>query len=286
MNTGYREVPPQSHVTIPILQPINIMYENTAHIDHGKSTLADALLKLTGNIKENSMPQLLDSLQVERERGITVKAHTVSMLYTDPSGEDYLLNLVDTPGHVDFSYEVTRSLSGCQGALLLVDSCQGIQAQTLANYNLAKKLDLDIIGILTKLDLPNAQPKFYREQMSKVLEIDSKRIVETSAKSGLGIKDVLPAVVDGIMWPGGKTEDPLRALLLDSWFDEYRGVVCLIEVRDGCIKVGDTIQLKHNPTKKLNVSEIGLLTPDKHPVKELRSGHVGYLIAGLKALVR
>ena len=252
-----------------------------AHIDHGKSTLADRMLEMTGTIStRQKQEQFLDKLQVERERGITVKAQTASLFY-EYNGETYLLNLIDTPGHVDFSYEVSRSLYACQGAILLVDAAQGVEAQTLANFYLAFEQDLAIIPVINKVDMINADPDRISSQMEKIFDIPKNEILLTSAKTGLGVDKLFPAVIERIPHPKGNSENPLKALLFDSWFDEYRGVVCLIEIIDGSIKKGDRITSAHTE-QNYEVLELGLMYPDPTQKNALYTGQVGYLIAGMK----
>ncbi len=253
-----------------------------AHIDHGKSTLADRLLEVTGTIKKLKNEQFLDKLQVERERGITVKAQTASLFYTY-KGEEYMLNLIDTPGHVDFSYEVSRSLYACQGALLLVDAAQGIQAQTMANFYLAFQQNLTIIPVINKIDLPAADPERIALQMEKAFDIKKEELILTSAKTGVGIDKLLPAIVEHITYPKGDENKPLKALLFDSWYDEYRGVICLIEVVDGCLKKGEKIVAAHSGGI-YEILDIGIMHPDPEPTDELYTGQVGFLITGMKTV--
>ncbi len=254
-----------------------------AHIDHGKSTLADRLLEVTGTISDREKKaQFLDKLQVERERGITVKAQTASMFY-EHNGETYLLNLIDTPGHVDFSYEVSRSLYACQGALLLVDASQGVEAQTMANFYLAFDQDLTIVPILNKVDMQAADPERVAHQLETLFDFKKEEIIKASAKSGLGIQEILQAIVTRIPAPKGSTEKPLRALLFDSWFDDYRGVICLIALHDGIIRKGDLISLAQ-VHKSYEVLELGLMYPEPTPMDALYPGQVGYLITGMKSV--
>ncbi len=254
-----------------------------AHIDHGKSTLADRLLEITGTITEREKKeQFLDKLQVERERGITVKAQTASMFYTY-KGITYLLNLIDTPGHVDFSYEVSRSLYACQGAVLLVDAAQGVQAQTMANFYLAFDQDLAIIPMINKIDLPNAQPERVTKELEKLFDFKEQEIIKGSAKTGLGIHELLEAVIQRIPAPESGTEGRLKALLFDSWFDEYKGVICLIAIKDGSIHKGDIITLAQ-AGKDYEVLELGLMYPEQTPMEALYAGQVGYLITGMKTV--
>lgn len=255
-----------------------------AHIDHGKSTLADRLLEFAGNIDPlmKHEAQVLDNLQVERERGITVKAQTASMFYRH-RGQPFILNLIDTPGHVDFSYEVSRSLAACQGALLIVDASQGIQAQTLANYYTAKEAGLDIIPVLTKMDLPHADPKGVAEQLKVALGIEEHEILQVSSKSGLGVEALFPALVERIRPPNGEdtADSKLRALLFDSWFDQHRGVICLISIKSGEIRKGDRIATYHLGNQ-YEVQDLGILMPRPTATEVLKTGQVGFLIAGMK----
>ncbi|OGB83914.1 elongation factor 4 [candidate division TM6 bacterium RIFCSPHIGHO2_12_FULL_32_22] len=254
-----------------------------AHIDHGKSTLADRLLEYTGTISDREKKeQFLDKLQVERERGITVKAQTASMFYTI-AGQTYLLNLIDTPGHVDFTYEVSRSLYACQGALLLVDAAQGVQAQTMANFYLAFDQDLKIVPILNKIDLPNADPEKVARELEHLFDFKKEEIIAASAKTGIGIEDILTAVVERIPAPHGNLDKPLKALLFDSWFDNYKGVICLIAIKDGQISKGDKITLAHNNIT-YEVLDLGLMYPNEKPMESLYAGQVGYLITGMKTV--
>ena len=254
-----------------------------AHIDHGKSTLSDRLLEYTGTITNRiKNEQFLDKLQVERERGITVKAQTASMFYKY-NGITYLLNLIDTPGHVDFSYEVSRSLYACQGALLLVDAAQGIEAQTMANFYLAFEQNLAIVPVINKIDMAAADPERVALQMHNLFDFEDSDLVLASAKSGIGITDVLDAVVTKVPAPISSVDDPLKALLFDSWFDEYRGVVCLMAIKNGAIKKGDNISLAQTGNS-YEVLEIGLMYPDMTPLNALYAGQVGYIIAGMKTV--
>ena len=254
-----------------------------AHIDHGKSTLADRILELAGTIStRQKAEQFLDKLQVERERGITVKAQTASLFY-EYNGRIYLLNLIDTPGHVDFAYEVSRSLYACQGAVLLVDAVQGVQAQTMANFFLAFDQDLTIIPAINKIDMTNADPDRVANEMNRAFDIQKEDILKISAKVGLGIDKLLDAIVERIPAPKGADEHPLKALLFDSWFDEYRGVVCLIEVIDGTICKGDRITAAH-AGHEYEVLDIGIMYPEPYATDALYTGQVGYLIAGMKTV--
>ncbi len=254
-----------------------------AHIDHGKSTLSDRLLELTGTVSEREKTaQFLDKLQVEKERGITVKAQTASMFF-EHEGKMHLLNLIDTPGHVDFSYEVSRSLYACQGALLLVDAGQGVQAQTMANFFLAFDQDLTIIPVLNKIDLPAADPERVTKQITSLFDFKPEEVIPASAKANIGTTAILEAVIDRIPAPKVDPEKPLKALLFDSWFDDYRGVVCLIAVHDGMIKKGDQISLAQADAS-YEVLELGLMYPELTPMPALYAGQVGYVITGMKTI--
>ena len=254
-----------------------------AHIDHGKSTLCDRLLEVTGTLStRNKNEQFLDKLQVERERGITVKAQSASMLY-EYNGETYLLNLIDTPGHVDFNYEVSRSLYACQGALLLVDAAQGVQAQTMANFYLAFEQNLTIVPVINKIDMANADIPRISKEMETLFDFDDSEIIRASAKVGLGISEILQAVIERIPAPKSDREKPLKALLFDSWFDSYKGVICLIALQDGMLKKGDHITVAHSH-KSYEILEIGLLYPDQKPMDALYAGQVGYIVSGMKTV--
>ncbi len=254
-----------------------------AHIDHGKSTLSDRLLEVTGTLSTRTKnEQFLDKLQVEKERGITVKAQTASMFY-ELDGVTYLLNLIDTPGHVDFTYEVSRSLYACQGALLLVDAAQGTQAQTMANFYLAFDQDLYIVPVINKVDMANADPAKVAQELKTLFDFQQSEIVMTSGKTGIGIKELLEAIIKRIPAPKGNTQAPLKALLFDSWYDDYRGVVCLIALKDGIIKKGDKITLAQEG-KEYEVLELGLMYPNETPMDALYAGQVGYLISGMKTV--
>lgn len=254
-----------------------------AHIDHGKSTMADRLLEITGTLDvRKKQEQFLDKLQVERERGITVKAQTASMFY-EYNNTTYLLNLIDTPGHVDFSYEVSRSLYACQGALLLVDAGQGVQAQTMANFYLAFEQDLAIIPVINKIDLPTAQPEKVVKELDQLFDIKQEETILASAKTGIGIEQILQAIIRHIPAPKSTINAPLKALLFDSWFNEYKGVICLIAVHDGTIAKGDYITLAGTKTT-YEVLDIGLMYPEETPTGALYAGQVGYLITGMKTV--
>jgi GTP-binding protein LepA len=255
-----------------------------AHIDHGKSTLADRLLELTGALTQREMmEQVLDTMDLERERGITIKAHSVRLNYRAEDGNLYQLNLIDTPGHVDFTYEVSRSLQACEGALLVVDASQGVEAQTLANTYLALGHNLEIIPVINKIDLPSAEPERIREQIEQLIGLDAKDALLVSAKSGLGVHDVLESVVHLIPPPKGDPEAPLRALIFDSWFDPYRGVITLLRVIDGRISAGQKIKLGSNG-KIFEVEGVGYQSPKAVACTELSAGEVGFMFATIKTV--
>jgi GTP-binding protein LepA len=255
-----------------------------AHIDHGKSTLADRLLEYTGAVAERDMrEQLLDTMDIERERGITIKANAVRLEYRAANGETYTLNLIDTPGHVDFSYEVSRSLDACEGALLLVDAAQGVEAQTLANAYLAIDNGLEIIPVVNKIDLPSAEPERVSAELLGILGGDPNDVIYVSAKSGTGIEQLLEAIVDRLPPPGGVAESPLRAMVFDSYYDTYRGVVCSIRVVDGEINSGEALRFMATDLSDA-ADEIGVLLPGATPVTRLGRGEVGYLITGVKEI--
>ncbi len=253
-----------------------------AHIDHGKSTLSDRLLELTGSLTAREMQaQVLDAMDLERERGITIKAHAVRMMYPAENGETYQLNLIDTPGHVDFSYEVSRSLASCEGALLIVDATQGVEAQTLANAYIAINNGLDIIPVINKIDLPSADIERTREMIEQTVGLDASQALAISAKTGAGVPDVLEAIVHRLPPPSGDAESPLQALIFDSWFDAYRGVVVLTRVMNGRLKRGQKIRLMSNG-RSFDVESIGVLTPKPVEVQELSAGEVGFFVATIK----
>ncbi|GGE17730.1 elongation factor 4 [Aureimonas endophytica] len=254
-----------------------------AHIDHGKSTLADRLIQMTGGLEERDMKeQVLDNMDIERERGITIKAQTVRLRYQARNGEDYVINLIDTPGHVDFAYEVSRSLSACEGALLVVDAAQGVEAQTLANVYLAIDNDLEIVPVLNKIDLPAAEPDRVKEQIEEVIGIDASNAVMISAKSGIGIDEVLEAIVTRLPPPAtGDRAAPLKAMLVDSWYDAYLGVVVLVRVIDGELKKGQTIRMMGTDAK-YPVDRVGVFTPKMVNVEALGPGELGFITASIK----
>jgi len=253
-----------------------------AHIDHGKSTLADRFLELTGALQAREMEaQVLDSMDLERERGITIKAHAVRLSYRTTAGQDYVLNLIDTPGHVDFSYEVTRSLAACEGSLLLIDASQGVEAQTLANAYLAVEHNHEIIPVINKIDLPSAQVDECRRQIEDIVGLDASHAILTSAKEGIGVRDVLEAIVERLPAPRGSSSAPLKALIFDSWYDAYRGVIVLIRVIDGAIHAGMKVRFM-STGQDLEVEQLGVFQPKPVVVDRLGVGEVGFLIAGVK----
>ncbi len=252
-----------------------------AHIDHGKSTLADRLLQTTGTISDREMQaQALDDMDLERERGITIKSHAIQMNYTF-EGQDYVLNLIDTPGHVDFSYEVSRSIAACEGALLIVDASQGIEAQTISNLYLALEHDLEIIPILNKMDLPGAMPEEVSDQIIELIGCELEDIIQASGKTGLGVDRILEAVINRIPAPKGDESAPLQAMIFDSVFNSFRGIIAYYRVKNGVIKKGDRIKF-FNTGKEYNADEIGILKMELSPKKEVRAGDVGYIISGIK----
>ena len=253
-----------------------------AHIDHGKSTLADRLLEMTGAVEKREMQsQLLDNMDIERERGITIKLQTVRINYKAKDGNEYVLNLIDTPGHVDFSYEVSRSLAACEGALLVVDAAQGIEAQTLANVYLALEHDLEIIPVINKIDLPSAQPEVVKEEIEEIIGLDASDAILCSAKTGEGIEEILEAIVERIPAPEGDATKPLQALIFDSYYDSYRGAIAYIRVVEGTLRDNMTIHMMHND-RSFEVTELGVHTPKEKKVKALSAGEVGYVAASMK----
>ena len=255
-----------------------------AHIDHGKSTLADRLIQRCGGLQEREMQaQVLDSMDIEKERGITIKAQTACLKYKAVNGEVYNLNLIDTPGHVDFSYEVSRSLSACEGALLVVDASQGVEAQTVANCYTALELGVEVVPVLNKMDLPNADPDNARLEIEDVIGIDATHAIPCSAKTGLGIEEILEAIVARIPAPKGNPNGPLRAMIVDSWFDNYVGVVMLVRVVDGRLAKGERIKMMATETT-YNADSLGVFTPANEPRNSLEAGEVGYIIAGIREL--
>jgi GTP-binding protein LepA len=257
-----------------------------AHIDHGKSTLADRILEATGAVSQRDMmDQVLDDMDLERERGITIKAHAVRLVYRAQDGEEYLFNLIDTPGHVDFSYEVSRSLAACEGALLVVDAAQGVEAQTLANAYLAVNGGLEVVPVINKIDLPAADPERVKEQIEQVIGIDASRALQVSAKAGLGIAEVLERILTDVPAPKGNPEAPLKALLFDSWYDPYRGVGCLLRVLDGTLRRGEKVKFMASG-RVYEVDELGTFHPKARPVAELSVGEVGFVYAGIKDLIQ
>ncbi|MEH6577615.1 MAG: translation elongation factor 4 [Amphritea sp.] len=253
-----------------------------AHIDHGKSTLADRFIQTCGGLSEREMAsQVLDSMDLERERGITIKAQSVTLNYTAKDGKTYLLNFIDTPGHVDFSYEVSRSLAACEGALLVVDAAQGVEAQSVANCYTALEQGLEVVPILNKMDLPQAEPERVRVEIEEVIGIDASDAVPCSAKSGLGIDDVLEHLVNEIPAPEGDVDAPLQALIIDSWFDNYLGVVSLVRVKEGTLRKKDRIIIKSTGQQQ-NIDSVGIFTPKRKEASELKAGEVGYVVAGIK----
>ncbi len=257
-----------------------------AHIDHGKSTLADRLIEACGGLSKREMKaQVLDSMDIERERGITIKAQTVRLDYQAKDGESYALNLIDTPGHVDFSYEVNRSLAACEGSLLVVDASQGVEAQTLANVYQALENNHEIITVLNKIDLPAAEPQRVRRQIEDVIGLDASDAVEVSAKTGQGIDQILEALVERLPAPAGKAEAPLRALLVDSWYDAYLGISILVRVVDGYLKKGMKISMMAAGTQHL-VEQVGVFRPKPQTVGQLGPGEVGFFTAAIKVVAQ
>lgn len=255
-----------------------------AHIDHGKSTLSDRLIQECGGLSDREMAaQVLDSMDLERERGITIKAQSVTLDYKAKDGETYQLNFIDTPGHVDFSYEVSRSLAACEGALLVVDAGQGVEAQTLANCYTALDMDLDVVPVLNKIDLPQADPERVAEEIEDIVGIEAADAVRCSAKTGLGISDVLETIVAQIPPPEGDPEAPLQALIIDSWFDSYLGVVSLVRIKHGVLKKGDKFKVM-STGQTHTADRVGIFTPKQTDTAQLSTGEVGFVIAGIKEI--
>ncbi len=254
-----------------------------AHIDHGKSTLADRLLEKTGALTKREMEdQVLDNMDIERERGITIKAQAVRMVYKAENNEEYILNLIDTPGHVDFNYEVSRSIAACDGAILVVDAAQGIEAQTIANVYLALEHDLEVLPVINKIDLPSANPEHVRSEIEDVIGLEAGNAPLISAKNGIGIDAVLNSIVKVIPFPEGDEDAPLRALIFDSLYDNYKGVIVYVRIKEGSVKVGDMIRMMYTK-KEFNVTEVGYFRPGSlSPCSELKSGDVGYIAASIK----
>ncbi len=267
------------------MNPENIRnFSIIAHIDHGKSTLADRILQLTGAVADRDMEdQLLDDMDLERERGITIKAHAVRLDYTAKDGQQYILNLIDTPGHVDFSYEVSRSLSACEGALLIVDASQGVEAQTLANTYLAIENDLELLPVLNKIDLPSAEPERIKEQIENIIGLDTSEAILASAKTGVGVEEILEQIVAKIPAPKGSADAPLKALIFDSWYDSYRGVIVLFRIIEGTIKKGTKIRF-FNTGRDYLVETLGVNRPRPTPIDVLSVGEVGFLTASIKTV--
>ncbi|WP_367606405.1 translation elongation factor 4 [Legionella sp. W05-934-2] len=253
-----------------------------AHIDHGKSTLADRFIQICGGLTDREMEeQVLDSMDIERERGITIKAQSVSLNFTAENGQTYLLNFIDTPGHVDFSYEVSRSLAACEGAILVVDAAQGVEAQTVAVCYTAIEQELEVVPVLNKLDLPQAEPERVCNEIENIIGIEARNALKVSAKTGDGVREVLQAIVDKIPPPKGEIEEPLQALIIDSWFDSYLGVVSLVRIVNGQLQKGDKMRVM-STGRSHEVDEVGYFTPKRHKLAALKAGEVGYVIAGIK----
>ncbi|PIZ04299.1 MAG: elongation factor 4 [Gammaproteobacteria bacterium CG_4_10_14_0_8_um_filter_38_16] len=270
----------ENHIAVPQNNIRN--FSIIAHIDHGKSTLADRLIQLCGGLSDREMKsQVLDSMDIERERGITIKAQSVTLFYTAKNGEQYQLNFIDTPGHVDFSYEVSRSLFACEGALLVVDAAQGVEAQTVATCYTAMNENLAVIPVLNKMDLPQADPDKVKNEIEEIIGIDAADALPVSAKSGMGIPELIEQLIAKVPAPEGDLDAPLQALIIDSWFDSYLGVVSLVRVKQGVLKVGDKIRVMSTGRDHL-VDGVGIFTPKRHPLPQLLAGEVGYVVAGIK----
>jgi GTP-binding protein LepA len=255
-----------------------------AHIDHGKSTLADRLLQITGTISDREMQeQVLDDMELEREKGVTIKASAVRMTYIAPNGEEYEINLIDTPGHVDFTYEVSRALQSCEGAILIVDATQGIEAQTLANLYLALESDLEVLPVVNKIDLPAAMPEIVSEEIESLLGTPSDEVIAISAKVGTNVSDILQAVVQRVPAPDGNINSPLKALVFDSHYDSYKGVIAYVRIFDGSIYHGQAIRIMSNNVIAEPI-ELGIFAPSMQQVSQLTAGEVGYIATGLKSV--
>ena len=270
----------ENHIIVPQTHIRN--FSIIAHIDHGKSTLADRLIQLCGGLSDREMTaQVLDSMDIERERGITIKAQSVTLFYKASNGEMYQLNFIDTPGHVDFSYEVSRSLFACEGALLVVDAAQGVEAQTVATCYTAINENLYVLPVLNKMDLPQSDPDKVKREIEEIIGIDAADALPVSAKSGMGIPELIEQLIEKIPAPTGDYDAPLQALIIDSWFDSYLGVVSLVRVKQGVLKVGDKIRVMSTGRDHL-VDGVGIFTPKRHPLPQLSAGEVGYIVAGIK----
>ncbi len=255
-----------------------------AHIDHGKSTIADRIIHKCGGLSEREMKQqVLDSMDIERERGITIKAQTVKLKYKSKNGEEYILNIIDTPGHVDFGYEVSRSLSACEGSLLIVDSTQGVEAQTLANVYQALEINHEVIPILNKIDLPASDISKTKKEIEDVIGIDTSNAISCSGKTGEGVDDILESIINNLPAPKGEKEKKLKSLLVDSWYDSYLGVVILVRIIDGKLKKNMKIKLMSN-NQEYMIEKVGVFTPKPIDIEELNSGEIGFIITGIKSL--